>query len=619
MRYAWLLALGACATSARGGMNSVREVEGRRERGSEALITALDGAQAVEAATVMGRIQSPAYLPHLARAAAPGHRAELAALWAIGQTAFGYDWRGCGDDVRNAVAARLGDGDPRARAQAAIAWGRIGGDPAKLTAMLKDADAIVRIAATRGMFWAWYLHKLKGGAPALIAEIPEQGNRDVRWNMVYTLQAYADPAARDVLTKEASDDNVWCRLYAVRGLRKISQHIIGEQIPESLRNDPEYLVRVEAGGRADDPSHHVRMAYARRTADPRMLEDFSADVRGEAIAALARDGKKDAAREGLGHLDWRIRARAVEAIGELAAVKRALADPDKRVVQAAATALGSIGADDSFAVLERLVSHGDVGVEWCAIEALVARGDKRAVAALSKRAQGKVTIVFEPLIDALEKVGGVEALQRLTQSDYPYREMARRAVWRLTGKDIPPPSDKTPSDKIPFLSNGLPRIDILFRRGSPGFIHSEPLRGRWILDLRHDKGTVSILLEADVAPEHVTQVVSLARAGYYNGLEWHRVVSSFVIQGGDPRNDGYGDPGRRILDEINTLPHLQGAVGMSKMAKDTGDSQLYITHVPTPHLDGRYTVFGYVTHGMDIVHRIETGDRILRAEVRPAE
>jgi cyclophilin family peptidyl-prolyl cis-trans isomerase len=91
-------------------------------------------------------------------------------------------------------------------------------------------------------------------------------------------------------------------------------------------------------------------------------------------------------------------------------------------------------------------------------------------------------------------------------------------------------------------------------------------------------------------------------------------VPNFVIQGGDPRGDGYGDPGYRILDEISPhLPHTRGAVGMSKMAKDTGDGQLYITHVPTPHLDGRYTVFGTVVTGLDVIDRIEPGDRILSA------
>ena len=110
--------------------------------------------------------------------------------------------------------------------------------------------------------------------------------------------------------------------------------------------------------------------------------------------------------------------------------------------------------------------------------------------------------------------------------------------------------------------------------------------------------------------------VKLVRDGFYDGLIWHRVVSNFVIQGGDPRGDGWGGAGYTLRDEINTERYVRGTVGMPKAGKDTGGGQIFITHVPTPHLDGNYTIFGRVVSGMDVVDRIEVGDRIVRAELK---
>ena len=73
--------------------------------------------------------------------------------------------------------------------------------------------------------------------------------------------------------------------------------------------------------------------------------------------------------------------------------------------------------------------------------------------------------------------------------------------------------------------------------------------------------------------------------------------------------------GYRVIDEISTLPHTRGAVGISKMIRDTGDSQLYITHLPTPHLDGRYTVIGYVIEGLEVLDKLELSDTIVSARV----
>ena len=117
------------------------------------------------------------------------------------------------------------------------------------------------------------------------------------------------------------------------------------------------------------------------------------------------------------------------------------------------------------------------------------------------------------------------------------------------------------------------------------------------------------------APQTARNFMALATKGFFNGLQIHRVVPNFVVQDGDPRGDGEGGPGYTIRDELNERPYLRGTVGMALDWRDTGGSQFFITHSPQPHLDGRYTVFGHVVNGMDVVDRIQQGDVIERVRV----
>lgn len=123
------------------------------------------------------------------------------------------------------------------------------------------------------------------------------------------------------------------------------------------------------------------------------------------------------------------------------------------------------------------------------------------------------------------------------------------------------------------------------------------------------KGTIELSLDAKAAPITVNNFVFLAREKYYDGLVFHRVEAGFVIQTGDPAGDGTGGPGYTIADETNGLKHEAGALGMAKSAEpNSGGSQFYITLGAQPSLDNRYTVFGKVTAGMDVVAKIAKGD-----------
>jgi cyclophilin family peptidyl-prolyl cis-trans isomerase/HEAT repeat protein len=129
------------------------------------------------------------------------------------------------------------------------------------------------------------------------------------------------------------------------------------------------------------------------------------------------------------------------------------------------------------------------------------------------------------------------------------------------------------------------------------------------------KGTIEFELAVLDAPQTARSFVTLARKGFFNGLQVHRVVPNFVMQDGDPRGDGEGGPGYTLRDELTERPYLRGTVGMALSSRDDGGSQFFITHSPQPHLDGRYPTIGHVVNGMDVVDRIQVGDTIVRVRV----
>jgi len=125
-------------------------------------------------------------------------------------------------------------------------------------------------------------------------------------------------------------------------------------------------------------------------------------------------------------------------------------------------------------------------------------------------------------------------------------------------------------------------------------------------------GDMVIELFEDETPNTVANFVNLIEKGYYDGLTFHRVVPDFVIQGGDPTGTGAGGPGYRIRCECekNTHKHTRGVLSMAHAGKDTGGSQFFITHRATPHLDGKHTVFGQVISGVEIVDKVQVGDKM---------
>ena len=132
-----------------------------------------------------------------------------------------------------------------------------------------------------------------------------------------------------------------------------------------------------------------------------------------------------------------------------------------------------------------------------------------------------------------------------------------------------------------------------------------------------NKGTIEIQLFPEYAPKTVNNFVFLIRDGFYDGVVFHRVISNFMIQGGDPTGTGRGGPGYRFEDEFsgNPLTHEAGVLSMANAGPGTNGSQFFVTHSPQPHLNGRHTVFGKVTNGMDVVNAIRQGDKMVTVTV----
>jgi cyclophilin family peptidyl-prolyl cis-trans isomerase len=138
-----------------------------------------------------------------------------------------------------------------------------------------------------------------------------------------------------------------------------------------------------------------------------------------------------------------------------------------------------------------------------------------------------------------------------------------------------------------------------------------------MLVIETDGGTVEIELYPEDAPKTVARIKELAQKGFYDGLTFHRVVPGFVVQGGDPKGDGTGGSGQNLPAEFNKRQHVDGTLAMARAADpNSADSQFYIALARIPYLDGQYTIFGQVTKGLDIVHKIKIGDKMKKVTVK---
>jgi cyclophilin family peptidyl-prolyl cis-trans isomerase/HEAT repeat protein len=210
---------------------------------------------------------------------------------------------------------------------------------------------------------------------------------------------------------------------------------------------------------------------------------------------------------------------------------------------------------------------------------------------------------IEPIVailNAMESIGSSKASdflkQELNNPFPPVQKAAQHALETITGQSV-----KLPEVEIKPLT----KFDFVLEN-----YNKNP-----VVRFTTTKGAFEVELYPEKAPITVANFISLLKTGFYNNLYFHRVIPGFVIQGGDPRGDGWGGPGYTIPCEYNDIFYDRGVLGMAHAGKDTGGSQFFITQIPQPHLNGRHTAFGKVVQGMKVVDNIEIYDRILKAEL----
>jgi peptidyl-prolyl cis-trans isomerase B (cyclophilin B) len=200
-------------------------------------------------------------------------------------------------------------------------------------------------------------------------------------------------------------------------------------------------------------------------------------------------------------------------------------------------------------------------------------------------------------LDSINSPAAIEFLQKQKDSQYSEIKTAcRHALQHINGVNFTPDTSATlPLTKSDFQTDELsehPRVRIETTRGS-----------------------FDLLLYPQKAPLTVANFLDLVKKGFYDGIYFHRVVPGFVIQGGDPRGDGWGGPDYAIPCEYNDIFYDRGVLGMAHAGKDTGGSQFFITHTPQPHLNGKHTAFGRVINGMSVVDQIDMYDQIRKAYI----
>jgi cyclophilin family peptidyl-prolyl cis-trans isomerase/HEAT repeat protein len=565
--------------------------------------------------------------------------------------------------ARPALLAGLKDPQPVMQGRVAEALGQIGDrtDAPAIGAMVQahiKAGALMGVAPddltyplsapTEAVRLGLYALARLGAYDALAAAVlVNEQPVSTWWPVAYALQRVGDPRAATALTALINTPGRFTASFAVKGLgsSKATQAApaLRQIVEQRAHPTPVVIQAVRSLTAIRDASavpvliklvadtsleptlrvEAVNAFGALVTADHvELLLDLISNsmpaIRAAALQALARVdpptfmtalASLDADR------DWSVRVATANALGTLPSAQslprltEMLQDPDQKVIPAVLAAFASSKATGVDRVLLDRLASPDLSVRTAAANAL---------------ADLKVAAAVQPLADAYRRAS--------TEDSYTARAAALGALARLDPAAARPVlvealKDRDWAVRVRALAllkeQKVTGQDETVRPATAGravtdpqwqAIVNPPFSPRALIDT--DKGTIELELAVIDAPLTVANFIALARKGFFRNNAIHRLVPDFVMQAGDPRGDGEGGPGYTIRDELNELPYLRGTVGMALDWKDTGGSQFFITHSPQPHLDARYTVFGRVVNGMDVVDRLVQWDVIRNVRIR---
>ncbi len=561
------------------------------------------------------------------------------------------------------LMAALGDPDALIQGRAAEALGLIAHKPAAaaigammathmgagvLNGIAPDDMASPKSPAVEAVRLGAYALVRLGGYDALAASLLDRDGqpRSRWWPVAFAFQRMNDPRAVPVLLALLQGEGQLTRSFAARGLGA-SKDPRGFPpllaIAENAAEPPAIRIQaVRAVAAIGDPRGApalIRIITAATTAPNLQLEAVSAlgllkppaavellidlassswpSMRAAALAALSRTDVDTfvSAISSLGPDEhWSVRAALATAVADLgreraeAPLTGMLRDADQRVIPSVLDGLAKVAATNAAAEMLARLKADDPVVRAAAARGLGTLKPAGATAALTEAvalaSRDGLYVARAAALDALVAVDPAAARPVLTAAladrDWAVRLRSAEHLQKLDPAADISRMRPAPPPTVPELA----AVDTFV---------APPYSPSAYIDTA--KGTIQFELAVLDAPRTVANFIALVRKGYFRGVQLHRVVPDFVVQDGDPRGDGEGGPGYTIRDEINQRPYLRGTVGMALDWADTGGSQFFITHSPQPHLDARYTVFGQVVSGMDVVDALSQWDTIERIRV----
>ncbi len=656
---------GAEVSTPRGGVwTRIGLIEESRSTGSGRLIELLlheSPAVRERACRALGRLRYPAWGEAITQALAtqladeePGVR--RAAAFALGQRAdpgsagilinYGSDRD---ESVRTALVRAAGALDvPQVRAEVLRA--------------MRDPSLAVRIEAAQATAM-WKTDQPDSAAidSSLLQLLrPQTGDTEVPpelvWRTLYALGRRGSTKGRGAYLQFAGNDEPLVRLFAAIGLGKVTADGATAEALEQALADSDWRVVVEAANALGSQTVSAESARANALLAQKAVEHSSVHVRRAAFNAIGKlkvddQGLRSTLYRGLRDLSASVRASALEALARVMPPEEALtlveehrrdADPTIRIGVAraagslptplavpillgivddydpaepsvAGAALAELGRhpnSESRTRLRETLGHPDNGLRLAALQALGTNPrteDAPLVRRMLRNLEGDIANeITQNVANFMREVPGSVSRTTLTELlAHPNAFVRDRAatIWREVYPLQALPRVISPEVETPDLGGSL---EVEWGRNP-------------ILELATTRGSMYFELFPAEAPVHVYNFVALALRGHYDGLVFHRVVPDFVIQGGCYRGDGNGAldwRGSSLRQEIGERKFRRGSLGMPRNDDpESGGSQIFVTHRPTPHLDGRYTLFGELRLGFEVLDRIDVGDHILGARL----
>jgi cyclophilin family peptidyl-prolyl cis-trans isomerase len=446
---------------------------------------------------------------------------------------------------------------------------------------------------------------------ALTRSVESSDDPDVRGACLQALGALGLGDSKTLGGLLGKEPAARARVGLVRGLAKRKDADSVEVLGGALRGDADFSVRAAAADALAVRGENARAAV------PALAEAASGDgsrlVRVSAVQAMDAVGG-DEARAAVAAAarspDPYLRAAAAGKLLPVADLALLVRDPEVRVRESAADAAGKRGREGLAVCLDALRDADPVVAATAAsglgeMKADEARQPLEEVLEAHPAPQAAPDDTADLRGAALEALGKLKAPRarelaaaRLGDPDPSVRDAAAGVLEAVDGKrpDLPLAPRLLPFPDRPELrvsDEGAPRVRI-----------------------ETDRGTFVVQSLPSAAPVATARFLARVRAGGYDGTVFHRIVPAFVVQGGDPRGDGSGSGGATVREEFSLEPFDRGALGVPRGGHpDSGGCQLFFCHGATPHLDRRYTVTGRIVEGIEVIDRIDLGDRILRATV----